>query len=825
ISFASNSAAAPMTNFRPAVLFYGVELRNQGVLRLVYAREPGGTGAREVFVPTPGWYTVTAGDIRTFLGEPPIGGAASQFGYELSVSEPPIYEPTATLAVPSPANTNPFEPRPRFFEINAASVTSMTINHAIVNIGGADISYTPMLSVYDPDTGRAVAYTTREQLIEKNAASLNVLLRQGAHQRLYVVEDFLLRGPTEEPTLVTTVSAQDHSVEVEPALPSRNDRRQDTLTWLDIGAKVDGAIDAPTMREDGELEGDEDVYLFNAPRGETLEVVVTPRSSSMLIPWVRLGRSFSRLRADQTIDDFFSTLHEHRPEDEDTDMRRPRQVRYIITQDDEGEMAVSIQHRPNHVGGNEPVGGKDSYGYTVEVRRLSDFEPQEFAAIPGSADVVVEQGSMGALKFDAQAGEFLSVDIDIDVPARARVYRADNFEVLRNGFGDRFEIQTTAAGTYWIDVLGSNGRGADDPVTVTVNAVRPEPFGAIPGTQSGVLENAGQEDFYTLQVTEGQKLDFRIASPNFTARIELLEPDSLDDIERGTRLVNWVADRTGEIILKVTTLSSARGPDQTYTLGVEEIMPTDLGAPPSMATTTIDNEPFQQWYSVQATAGEFYELTATATSGAFTPSIRVVDPDTLETLVQRSRELRWSTTVDREIWVNIYDSRSRGRADFDVDFTFGLFTPNVTALDTPTVGQLPAGDAIAYYLVPLGSPGLTDVRVATDIGWPVDIRLLDPRDLSALSTFEGGRQVFERYAHATSTVSDVLVEVSSDDTGLMGPLNFTLEVTHTPVSALVPENEPNSQATPELLAQVPAYIAGALDSTTDLEDVFSIDLT
>jgi hypothetical protein len=787
----------------PVALVAGAELRNVGVFRVAYG-DQGVSAVREVFVPQPGWYTIVVSDLRNLIANSqPVGGNAFNFGYSLRVSELPL--PAAQqLGVPSPATPHVHTGALTVYEIDARQLSAIQVQGSAVVMGEGSF-HQPALSLYDPMAEQTLAYTTAEQINEQaNSVSLSAKLRRG-RSKLYIIEDNVqARGAS---TLVVTATANPQDEESEPEV-ERQDRGAGPMT-LEIGTSVRGAINEPRMVR-GQLVGDEDTFIIPLKRGQGVSVLVQPAAGSLLDPSVELGYSWAQ--GDVGSFQPVHTVELDAPQPED-----PREVRYYVSAAQEGELAVRIQHDPNRSTAMPAGGG--AHGYTVFV---DAWQPEPVAVMaPGQAQVVVEPGALGLVKVTAQAGQLITVNADggalfLD----SRVVREGTWQEILTSFSERFSFRAQDTGEYWIDVRDFLGRGSATPVTISLGTASSTPLGALPAVVSGVLNQPGQDAFYTFDAQAGDQLEIRIDAA-FLPDMDILKADTFEAVSGGTRYLNFKAPETRSYVVQISNFDNKRDATQTYTLGVRKIAPMALGALPATVSGLIDQAPFGVWYRMPVMAGQLYEVSA-ATTGAYTLNVRVYSPTLgLVASAVAPGVARWTAGSAGEVWINLYDSAQRTGIDFDYMMVARAAQLDPLMVGAPGMGQLMDGADSKLYRVVGAGPGLIDARAAAT-GWVPRMSLYDASAVTVMA----GPSVGGRLVYAGSQPGGYALSLTAEPGAPVGPLDYTVQVDTLTIVGAPAEVEPNGLMTPEALATLPAVRLGSLDSASgaDTEDVYTVQL-
>jgi hypothetical protein len=388
------------------------------------------------------------------------------------------------------------------------------------------------------------------------------------------------------------------------------------------------------------------------------------------------------------------------------------------------------------------------------------------------------------------------------------------------------------AGETSIRVRHSPNNGAEAPeggpgfeYSVEMNVTEPgiDDLGELPAVVNGVFDTPGKTDFYRFTAAAGDKINFRLDENNYFGQMTVYDAETFQPIIQTYSARSLLTvEEAGDYVVHVAPYYEDRGPEMTYTLGVEKIAATDVGNPPVSETGVVDSVPFPNWYKMPVSAYGAYEATVETTSDEFSPRIRVYDVETLELLRSGSSSVRWTAPESGEVFVEIADGQDRGDPAYTYTLEVAGLNASTIALDTPTTGQLTDGNNQYIYTF-TAPPGAIDAQVEATGGWEPTVTVARGSSLAAIGQaddFEG------RTYYAESVEADYAIIVGATDDTLSGPLDFEITVTvHEPSSAIA-EIEPNdSLADAHALTQLPAIVDGNLDEdASDTVDTYTLDL-
>ncbi|MEC9441059.1 MAG: hypothetical protein VYE40_08170 [Myxococcota bacterium] len=802
----------PQGALYPAAIITGYEINNASIFRVAVAPAQGSSALREVFFPVPGRYTIVVSDIRNFINTQPDVGNNS-WGYTLRVSEVPLPEPEP-LVVPGPPVPHEFDGALKVFEVDPAGVNgSIRAQSNSANFGGGQepVFFQPVLSIYDPDAEQTLAHTIADQLDDNNAITVDSVISQD-RQRLLLIEDYVQRDETQPANMVIAAQPITLFNETETAQDPQ-DTRLDRPIWLDDGALIDGAIDDPRTPD----QPDVDLYLFTMKKGEVARVTVSPVVGGNLEPSVDIGHAFV-----QGGSATFYTLHRSEAVG-DTDPYAPRTVSYLVSSSEHGDMAVQVRHARQPAGA--AVGGA-AYGYSIAFERLP-VQAVDVPMLPGMVSLPLPAGESATVSFAPSQDGIFSVGIDdAALFLNSRLLDAD-FNLVEQTYNAQFTSRALANERFYVDMRDFNGRGTDvatmEELTVTIDAVTIEDFGALPGTKADVLQEPGEDDYYKVVVPANELFSLKIYAPNFFPNVEIFRDDTFERLGGTTSAYELRFDVDTTIVVRVSSYDEARGADQTYILGMRTVTPTPLGMLPASASDFIDDAPFSDWHAFEVEDGKFYSVSVSTMNPNFIVRGRVIRGDNLGYVSGTSAgRARWRSAFTGTVYARVFENSNQGASDYDYQIDVSEVTNTPISVNTNVPGQqLAAAGDERLFTVTLPQPGALGATVKTS-GWTPVIRFLSTGALSSL----GGTQDLETAWLPTSEHTQVVIAVSSEDPGLQGPLDFSIQTTFIPPSNATPEVEPNdpiANATP--ITATPAVLAGNIQpAASDREDYYSLDL-
>ena len=654
--------------FYTAVLISGYKVNNAGVTRVLTATASGEDADREIFFPVPGWYTFAISDIRNFLASQEDVGSPL-LTYTMRLSFIPLPEPEP-LNLPASGMPRDFENTLKVYNVEGTIPTSLRAQTSTLDLGD-EVFYEPVLSVYDPVAKQTIAYSSTEQVDENTSASLTTLLNR-ARTDLYIIEDYGQRAG--EAKIIFQARDAMIQQEVETAAAPLDDRIA-PLWWLDRNTSLSGVIDTP--RGPAMDVADQDLYLFTMHKGQGAKVSVAPRIGGSLLPSVQVGYAWAQGETSS-----FSGLFEAPTFEENPDA--PRDVYVFAGRAEQGDMAVRIAH--DTLGGEAMGGG--SYGYTVGIEPWTP-QPVAIAAIPGAASVEYGDGGLGFVSFDAQAGELLNISTDReDLFISSQVFDASTWEtVAQENFSDAVSFRVPRTGTYWVQFsdLYGRGTGQGEQLEVTVNRAALTPMGPLPAKRLGALATNGQEDFYSLSVKAGQAVEFSIDADVFFADVTVYEASTFQRVTSFSRSTELLAQEDVDLVVKVSTYSSAYGPEYTYALGARIIAPTALGATPLQTSGVYDSSPFGQWFSFPVVQGQTYAVKFSQASTDYRMSGRVLNAADLSFVKSFSGDAptRFETDFTGTAWIRVATLDRAGAPTYSYTLDIGAPPSRPSRLTPP----------------------------------------------------------------------------------------------------------------------------------------------
>lgn len=790
------------SDFIPAVIVLGYDVRNANVFRVGNAPTSGTGFLREIFLPVPGRYTMALSHLGNFVAGSGGGGSPSWL-YTVRVSKSTIPSPQDVLglASPVPHDSSGFL---NVFEVDTRDIGAVRVQGNPLNLGdpSAALFHVPVVSLYDPVAGETLAYTTADQLGENNEYVLDALVKNG-RDKLWLIEDYVQRNEGEMSTTVIGVDQITLLTETETR-EAPQDARTDRLLWIDDGASLQGAIDTP--RGVAYDIPDEDIYLFTMSRGEVARVTVTPTPGGKLEPAVQLGHSY----AQQGNSNFFEVFSADVAGGEES-----TPMSFLVSSNEDGEMAVRISHADQPLGA--PVGG-GAYGYTLDFERVQptfiDLDPTT-----GSAEAPIPEGGSATVKIDVEAGDSLSFNIDNPGLFLSARLLGPDFRFIERTFSDTLTLRAMIPGTYYLDLLDYNGRGSMTPAVVSVEQIATADFGPLPGTVMDSVEVDGSGDYYRVEVPAGEVFEARVATSDFSPNIQLYDALTFERLTSTGSGAVQMFDEDRELIVYVSAFNASVEPGNSYLLGLRTVNPASMGAPPLKVSGVVDTPPFGQWYRSSVEAGEFYSVGIDAPSADFQPRAQIFDARTLSYLTGTSnRRARFVAEETTDVLIQLYDSSNRGAVDYTYDLRMNSISLEPLLPENIEFAALDGGDSERAYTLSMPGPGLLDASIRAD-GFEPDLQILTLPFLNDL----GAEQVLESTRFATSDADEFIVLIGAKDKSRSGSLEFELEIGHAPAASSAEELEPNDTIMAPQAVTAPAAIRGSL-GPADAQDTFAVEL-
>ncbi|MFW5966634.1 MAG: hypothetical protein ACOCV2_03900 [Persicimonas sp.] len=371
--------------------------------------------------------------------------------------------------------------------------------------------------------------------------------------------------------------------------------------------------------------------------------------------------------------------------------------------------------------------------------------------------------------------------------------------------------------------------GEDYNYEISMQAEEPEfdDVGELPAVVEDEYDDVGELAYHSFEAEEGERYNIRHLHPFGT--IALLDADSFEVLQTAnySDRLTWRAEEDGEYVVAVQSYVDSGGAD--YTVAVERISATKLDSTPASDTGAVELAPFSDWYSLEVSEGEAYEVAAdVAEESELDAEIYVYDGEDMSRVGSGGSSLRFLSNFDGEVFIGVADGDDGGPADDsdDTDFSFKLQVDELDseeiALDSPESGQLNDGSHEIYYGFDAPA-GAIEAQVEADGDWTPKVELVDAGTLQEAS---GELDYYRGTAfYAESEGAEYALRVSARDTSLSDPLDFDIEVTvHEPDSA-IDEDEPNDDPEEaQHLDDLPVAIQGSLEGGEDEEDYYSFDV-
>jgi hypothetical protein len=214
------------------------------------------------------------------------------------------------------------------------------------------------------------------------------------------------------------------------------------------------------------------------------------------------------------------------------------------------------------------------------------------ASVPGSKHGVIEVGGdVDWFSFDAVAGTTydLSTTLGTLTDTKLRLIDTDGVTQIAqndnaNGLASEIQWPPTVSGTYYAEVSGANSLTGSYDLTVNTSnddhgnfAATATPI-AVPSTSGGVIETAGDLDWFSFSATQGTKYEFATTLLTLAdSQLALYDTDGVsqlafdDDGGPGpASLIDWTAPASGTYYVAANGFSADTG---AYTLSAAIVSP------------------------------------------------------------------------------------------------------------------------------------------------------------------------------------------------------------------------------------------------------------
>ncbi len=328
---------------------------------------------------------------------------------------------------------------------------------------------------------------------------------------------------------------------------------------------------------------------------------------------------------------------------------------------------------------------------------------QDFGAL-GSAksDVLDTMGEDDFWRVQVPAGEVFDLRVlseeffpDVDI------YDAETFErVASTTRGTALILEEPSTLIVRVSSF-DDARDAQQIYTLGMRTVAPTPLGATPATASGTIDTPPFGTWYEADVTTGDfySLVIDADASGFSERARVMRADDLRYIDAtSSGQSRWRAEFDGKVYILAYDSQNRAGMDFDYTIALDTFTPVPgmLGQP---ITGQLSGGTEEAIYSV--TLPSFGALTLDVVPQGWAPRIRVLNPDSLNTINGRQTLETWayadSETTDVLISVRSEDASATGPLDFTLTATHTPETPataEVEPNDDASPQQLSALPAI-----------------------------------------------------------------------------------------------------------------------------------
>ena len=574
------AGAAP---FFPAAMVMGYGLNNANVLRVGLGRSVGNPLERELFLPSGGKYTIVVSDLNNFVeGERPTG--SPEWRYTLYASVAPL--PAAQDAPLQESRTH------ALVEGDGLSVHRLAFDRPRQGVhldfsasppslddagGGGDgstplVSLVPAWTVIDPVTGHVLASSGREAMVEEHEqrGELDLLLAT-PRQEVLLVQDHVQRDPFTHSSLLSLEARGAElwrDIEGEEAA-DRRDVRHAPLTWLEVGATIEGMIDPPVGSQ--RLQ-DRDIFLFEARRGEAIRVTLRPKPGSRLSPSVELGHAYAR----QEQSSFYRVHQTPHPVTFDPSAQS---LSYVIADEQAGEMAVIVSHRPpHHEQHGEPEGGV-AFGYELHIESVEPEIVEGGAETPIMHDVELEAGGYHLLSFEANAEELFLIDFPSGARGQGSLTTRlldDSMRTVDYTRGEPMTFKAPSAGRYLIDITAMSGAASEPGAgeRVRVRSATSRSLGALPlATRQGRLLDPLDEHHWRVVIPPHTPVELGVLAADFVPEMMLFREEETLELLGVTSFHELVEfERETSLVIKLLAHREFQAGERLdYTLGVRQI--------------------------------------------------------------------------------------------------------------------------------------------------------------------------------------------------------------------------------------------------------------
>ncbi len=797
--------------FWPGAVLTGREDPNRNKRVQLIGPESGQNATREMFLPAPGQYIFAVSDVRNLISSSSDVGGGEEYDYQVHVTQVPL--PEAQQADVPGSGTRQYDERLHVYRLDASQLDGVRIDANGIGVGEQS-AHNPVVTVFDPDTERTLAYTLQQQVDEDNqTVSLTTALPEGLDE-VYVIDDHFSQTGETSSKLDFTEAAGTSEPET---IQSPQDGRADDLAWLQPGVEIAGTIGPPRSSGPTELNEDVDYYLYSAKRGQTVEVTVTPEEGSQLRPELTLGW----YRMQTSGGSFFTTFDGHSVS-QAAEAGQARSVEFMFTTRTEGEVAFQLRHGPNS-GTDFPVGG-DKYGYEIELE-VVEPDATEVAPIPGEASAPFEAGEIGYYSIDPPDGEIVRLTTEApggaSLDLRGDLARRSDWQAIGPQFGG-VEFHSGSGESFLYAVRDDDGRGTDgQEVTVQVETQSIDPLGELPSTADGSLDSGDAAAFYRFEAEEGERIDARVRATEFDQSLTVFSLPDYRQVGQGSGQAVFRAEQTGTYLARVTSGGSEGGP---FRLGVEAISATQPDELPATENGTLDEAPFGDWYKIDISPQNFYQFQLeTSGNEEFDGRLQIFDPWEMESLAgggTGTRKVR--PGYDGQLYALVSDADNRAGSDYDYTLTLRERQVEEITPGQPSSGTLSDGQGRMLYLFDTENGGAVDVEVTSQGPWTPRVELVEQGSLEAVEDVEAHNG---KVRYGSSVAGSYAVWVEATDTERSGPLEFDISVQNHPMSGTTDEDEPNDDVSEApAITEFPAAVDGEIGPADNDRDNFSVAL-
>lgn len=775
---------------------------------VVYADNQGESVVQDLHLPVAGEYHFVISDYHNLV-EGGGGTGGDDYGYRISISEPPLPEPTP-VATPVPRQIEPYDDRvASTYTVDVTEGDTLRVEATGAPRNQLSLLF-PSIQFLDPDTGDVLAYTFEDN-VEAEAMRNELTMKVGdLDEVLVVVESHAAIGDNDVVIDFEVFDKPDH---LEPPEAPRH-TRGDYLVWMNPTSWISSMIGPPIPEADDALAPDEDYFMMMTNPGDFFRVVAEPVEEGLLDPELTFGR-FNYVNGDYS----YFTWYDEVGADTVGDTT---EISALITRDDQPESVLHVSHAGN-AASPLPVGGPD-YAYDLHVERL-DWEQQAepYEEFPVSIPVVLESGEQGLYDVDFEPGYEYEIEYSGSWWHQLQIVDTDTWEVVDSSSGATISHLARPDQQVVLAVRDEDGEPITDfdDVSIDISEEQSPQTVDAPDVIDGTLDDDTSSEVFLTSMSDGELLEVRTASSTGPApEIELIgdDVDTMTSEEATTVAAEAGADT--EVMIVVERATSA---NVEYSMSVQSVVPEAVDAP-FETHATFDDELHGSWWSAEVDDND-YVVNLNGTSELDNPHwMAVVDAQTLELIVENDEGFAVFDGADvdsGEVYVVAADVD--GPLDESTEFAISVAAVDAQTGDDSMTVEIIDGVRPAFVELEHEQAGLSMVEVDSGGGddEPLHSVIIDMENHDIVATQLSSQPLTAVAKSSSRDLAAAVFAGTTDDQTLEADVDVDYRWAD---QAMMLDFDEATQSDPKIVDDWPAIYRGELNPAIDYYRGFASEM-